>query len=170
MEWTTAPLTGSETIEMSFQKRFEALGDELPESGKPGSNFFLPAITTGSLIFMSGQIPRRGDEILFQGRLGETLSLEDGYAAARSCALNLLVQLKIACGGDLDRVARMIKLTVFVNSTPSFVDTSAVANGASDLFMQIFGDNGRHTRSAIGMATLPRGVAVEVEAIAELKS
>ena len=155
---------------MSFQKRFEALGDELPEPSKPGANFYIPTITTGSLVFMSGQIPRRGDEILYQGRLGETLSLEQGYAAARSCALNLLVQLQIACGGDLDRVARMIKLTVFVNSAPSFVDTSAVANGASDLFMEIFGDSGRHTRSAIGLATLPRGVGVEVEAIAELKS
>lgn len=154
---------------MSFQERFDALGDEVPEPGKPGSNFYVPAITTGSLVFMSGQIPRRGDEILYQGRLGETLTLEEGYAAARSCALNLLVQLRIACGGDLDRVARMIKLTVFVNSAPGFVDTSAVANGASDLFMQVFGDAGRHTRSAIGMATLPRGVGVEVEAIAELR-
>jgi len=155
---------------MSFQKRFDALGDELPEPSKPGSNFFLPAITSGSLVFMSGQIPRRGDQVLYQGRLGDTLSVEEGYAAARSCALNLMVQLKIACEGDLDRIARMIKLTVFVNSTPDFVDTSTVANGASDLFMQVFGDCGRHARSAIGMATLPRGVAVEVEAIAELKS
>ena len=155
---------------MGYQERFKALGEELPEPSKPGSNFYLPALISGSLVFMSGQIPRRGDEILFQGRLGESLSMEDGYAAARSCALNLLVQLEIACDGDLDKVSRMIKLTVFVNSSPSFVDTSAVANGASDVFMQIFGDAGRHTRSAIGMATLPRGVAVEVEAIAELKA
>lgn len=154
---------------MSFQKRFAALGEEIPAPSKPGSSFFLPAITTGSLVFMSGQIPRNGDDILYQGRLGETLSVEQGYAAARSCALNLLVQLQNACGGDLDRVSRMIKLTVFVNSAPSFVDPSAVANGASELFMEIFGEAGRHTRSAVGMATLPRGVSVEVEAIAELK-
>ena len=154
---------------MSFQMRFAALGGEIPAAAKPGSGFFLPAITTGSLVFMSGQIPRNGEEILYQGRLGETLTVEQGYAAARSCGLNLLVQLQNICGGDLDRVSRMIKLTVFVNSAPSFIDTSAVANGASELFMEVFGEAGRHTRSAIGMATLPRGVSVEVEAVAELK-
>ncbi|HVY99645.1 MAG TPA: RidA family protein [Dongiaceae bacterium] len=155
---------------MSFQQRFAALGNEIPAAAKPGSSFFLPAVTTGSLVFMSGQIPRNGDEVLYQGRLGENMTAEQGYAAARSCALNLLLQLQAACGGDLDRVSRMIKVTVFVNSAPGFVDTSAVANGASELLVQIFGDAGRHARSAIGMATLPRGVSVEVEAIAELKS
>jgi len=154
---------------MSFQKRFAALGSEIPAMPKPGSGFFLPAITTGSLVFMSGAIPRNGEEILFQGRLGETMTVEQGYKAARNCGLNLLIQLQAVCGGDLDRVARMIKLTVFVNSAPSFIDTSAVANGASELFMEIFGEAGRHARSAIGMATLPRGVSVEVEAVAELK-
>lgn len=154
---------------MSFQKRFAALGGEIPALPKPGSGFFLPAITTGSLVFMSGAIPRNGEDILYQGRLGENLTVEQGYAAARSCGLNLLVQLQAVCGGDLDRVARMIKLTVFVNSAPSFIDTSAVANGASELFMEVFGESGRHTRSAIGMSTLPRGVSVEVEAVAELK-
>ena len=153
---------------MGYQERFKALGEELPEPSKPGSNFYLPALISGSLVFMSGQIPRRGDEILFQGRLGESLSMEDGYAAARSCALNLLVQLEIACDGDLDKVSRMIKLTVFVNSSPSFVDTSAVANGASDVFMQIFGDAGRHARSAVGVAELPLGAPVEVELVVEL--
>ena len=154
---------------MSFQKRFAALGGEIPVLPKPGSGFFLPAITTGSLVFMSGAIPRNCEEILYQGRLGENFTVEQGYAAARSCGLNLLVQLQAVCGGDLDRVARMIKLTVFVNSAPSFIETSAVANGASELFMEVFGEAGRHTRSAIGMATLPRGVSVEVEAVAELK-
>ncbi|MGF7160862.1 enamine deaminase RidA (YjgF/YER057c/UK114 family) [Rhodoligotrophos appendicifer] len=153
----------------SFQDRFDALGKELPPPASPGANFYIPYTITGRLVFMSGQIPRRGDEILHKGRLGENLSIEEGYAAARSCALNLLAQLHAACDGNLDRVSRIIKLTVFVNSTPAFTDTSAVGNGASDLFMEVFGEAGRHTRSAIGVATLPRGVGVEVEAIVELK-
>ena len=95
--------------------------------------------------------------------------MSEGYAAARLCALNLVAQLREACAGDIDEVKRIVKLTVFVNAAPSFIDSSTVANGASDLFIEVFGDAGRHARSAIGVATLPRGVGVEVEAIVELK-
>jgi enamine deaminase RidA (YjgF/YER057c/UK114 family) len=128
----------------------------------------MQAVTMGGMVFMSGQIPRRGDDVLFKGRLGDTLSNEDGYKAARLCALNLVVQLREALDGRLDRVKRFLKLTVFVNSAPTFVDASSVANGASELLMEIFGDAGRHARSAIGVATLPRGVGVEVEAVVEI--
>jgi enamine deaminase RidA (YjgF/YER057c/UK114 family) len=157
-------------MSVNFKDRLAALGAELPPVAKPGSAFFLQAATMGNLVFMSGQIPRRGDEIMFKGRLGDTLSNEDGYKAARLCALNLLVQLEEALDGRIDRVKRFLKLTVFVNAAPSFIDASSVANGASELLMEVFGEAGRHARSAIGVATLPRGVGVEVEAIVEIAS
>ncbi len=156
-------------MSVDFQDRLNALGAELPPVAKPGSSFFMQGATMGNLVFMSGQIPRRGDEILFKGRLGDTLSNEEGYKAARLCALNLIVQLKEALGGRIDRVRRFLKLTVFVNSAPSFTDPSSIANGASELLMEVFGETGRHARSAIGVATLPRGVSVEVEAIVEIE-
>jgi enamine deaminase RidA (YjgF/YER057c/UK114 family) len=156
-------------MSVDFQDRLNALGAELPPVAKPGSSFFMQAATMGNLVFMSGQIPRRGDEIHFKGRLGDTLSNEEGYKAARLCALNLIVQLKEALGGRIDRVRRFLKLTVFVNSAPSFTDPSSIANGASELLMEVFGETGRHARSAIGVATLPRGVSVEVEAIVEIE-
>jgi len=155
-------------MSLDFNTRLAALGAELPPVVKAGSNFFLPAAVSGDRVFMSGQIPRRGDEIMFKGRLGDTLTNEEGYKAARLCALNLVVQLKDALDGRLDRVKRFLKLTVFVNSAPAFVDASNVANGASELLMEIFGDAGKHARSAIGVATLPRGVGVEVEAVVEI--
>ena len=153
---------------VTFQDRLSALGAELPPAAKGGSSFFLQAQIVGNLVFMSGQIPRHGDDIRFKGRIGETLSPEEGHKAARLCALNLVVQLKEALDGRIDRVRRFLKLTVFVNSAPSFTDPSSVANGASELLMEVFGDAGRHARSAIGVATLPRGVSVEVEAIVEI--
>ncbi|MGE3875994.1 MAG: RidA family protein [Parvibaculaceae bacterium] len=155
-------------MSVTFQNRLSALGAELPPVPKAGSGFFMQAQTVGNLVFMSGQIPRRGDDIQFKGRIGDTLSPEEGYKAARLCALNLVVQLNEALGGHIDRVRRFLKLTVFVNSAPSFTDPSSVANGASELLVEIFGEAGRHARSAIGVATLPRGVSVEVEAIVEI--
>jgi enamine deaminase RidA (YjgF/YER057c/UK114 family) len=155
-------------MSVKFQDRLAALGSELPPAAKAGSPFFLQAAVMGNLVFMSGQIPRRGDEIMHKGRLGDTLSNEEGYAAARLCALNLVAQLSDALDGRIDRVKRFLKLTVFVNAAPSFTEASSVANGASELLMEIFGDAGRHARSAIGVATLPRGVGVEVEAIVEI--
>ena len=155
-------------MNVNFKDRLSALGAGLPPAAKPGSPFLLQAAVMGNLVFMSGQIPRRGDEIMFKGRLGDTLSNEEGYKAARLCALNLLVQLNEALDGRIDRVKRFLKLTVFVNAAPSFTDASSVANGASELLMEVFGDAGRHARSAIGVATLPRGVGVEVEAIVEI--
>jgi enamine deaminase RidA (YjgF/YER057c/UK114 family) len=155
-------------MSVTFQDRLSALGAELPPVPKAGSSFFMQAQTVGNLVFMSGQIPRRGDDIQFKGRLGDTLSPEEGYKAARLCALNLIVQLNEALDGRIDRVRRFLKLTVFVNSAPSFTDPSSVANGASELLVEVFGEAGRHARSAIGVATLPRGVSVEVEAIIEI--
>jgi enamine deaminase RidA (YjgF/YER057c/UK114 family) len=155
-------------MSVKIQDRLAALGSELPPAAKAGSPFFLQAAVMGNLVFMSGQIPRRGDEIMYKGRLGETLSNEEGHAAARLCALNLVAQLSDALDGRIDRVKRFLKLTVFVNAAPSFTEASSVANGASELLMEVFGDAGRHARSAIGVATLPRGVGVEVEAIVEI--
>ena len=105
----------------------------------------------------------------FIGKLGKEISVEDGQKAARLCALNLLARLKASCNGDLDRVVRCVKLTGFVNATPEFGDHPKVVNGASDLMVEVFGDAGRHARSAVGMGSLPFGVAVEVEAIFEIK-
>lgn len=155
-------------MSVNFQDRLDALGAELPPAAKAGSPFFLQAAVMGNLVFMSGQIPRRGDDIMYKGRVGDTLSPEEGYKAARLCALNLVAQLREACGGRIDKVRRFLKLTVFVNASPSFTDASGVANGASELLMEVFGEAGRHARSAIGVATLPRGVGVEVEAIVEI--
>jgi enamine deaminase RidA (YjgF/YER057c/UK114 family) len=155
-------------MSVKIQDRLAALGSELPPAAKAGSPFFLQAAVMGNLVFMSGQIPRRGDEIMYKGRLGETLSNEEGHAAARLCALNLVAQLSDALDGRIDRVKRFLKLTVSVNAAPSFTEASSVANGASELLMEVFGDAGRHARSAIGVATLPRGVGVEVEAIVEI--
>ncbi|MCC6001878.1 MAG: RidA family protein, partial [Pararhodobacter sp.] len=122
---------------------------------------------TGGLVHVSGQISQ-GPDGLITGRLGETLSVEQGAAAARRCALALLAQLHAACQGDWSRFSRVIKLTGFVNSAPGFTDQPKVINGASDLLVDLLGEAGRHARSAVGVAALPLGVAVEIEAVFEL--
>ncbi|MGE0211192.1 MAG: RidA family protein [Parvibaculaceae bacterium] len=148
-------------------ERLKKLGEEVPPASTPGANY-VPFVTGGGLLYLAGQIPRRGDRIDWKGRIGETLTTEEGYKAARSCALNLIVQIREACGGSLARVVRIVKLTGFVNCTADYPDVPKVINGASDAFVEVFGDAGRHARSAVGLASLPRGVSVEVEAIVEI--
>lgn len=151
----------------AHDERLARLGDEVPPASTPGANY-IPFVPGGGLLYLAGQIPRRGDRIDYRGKIGETLTTEEGYKAARSCALNLIVQIRESCGGSLARVVRIVKLTGFVNCTPDYPDAPKVINGASDTFVEVFGEAGRHARSAVGLASLPRGVSVEVEAIVEI--
>lgn len=151
----------------TIDARLAELGIEIPPANAPAGNY-VPYVLTGNLLFVSGQIPMVDGKPGFIGRLGAEFSAEQGAEAARVCALAILAQAKEALGGDLDRVGRIVKLTGFVASTPDFTGQPAVVNGASDLFGEIFGDAGRHARAAVGMAALPAGVAVEVEAVIEV--
>ncbi|MEP0321668.1 RidA family protein [Bauldia litoralis] len=151
-----------------IEARLAALGIELPTPGKPGANY-VPFVITGNLVFISGQVPLAPDGVKFVGKLGQEYGIEEGQQAARLCAVNILGMLKAAVG-DLDRISRVVKVLGFVNAVPDFTDVHKVINGASDLITEVFGDDvGKHARSAIGMGTLPLGVAVEVEAIAEIR-
>ncbi len=147
--------------------RLEELGIELPQAAAAVANY-VPYVVTGNMVFVSGQVTIENGEFKYQGKLGSDLSAEQGQEAARLCALNIIAQLKEACGGDLDRVRRIVKLGGFVNSTPDFKDQPKVINGASDLMVEVFGDKGRHARAAVSAGALPAGVAVEVDAIAEI--
>ena len=151
------------TIEM----RLEELGIALPEAPPPAANY-VPWVRVGDVVHVSGQISR-GPEGFITGKLGQAMDVEGGAAAARSCAIALLAQVRAACDGDLDRLVRVVKLTGFVNSTPEFGDQPKVINGASDLMVEVLGDAGRHARSAVSAASLPFGVAVEIEGIFEIR-
>ncbi len=151
-----------------IDQRLQDLGITVPAPGEAAGNY-VPHVITGNLVFLAGQVPLENGVRKFIGKLGKEISVEDGQKAARLCALNLLARLKASCNGDLDRVVRCVKLTGFVNATPEFGDHPKVVNGASDLMVEVFGDAGRHARSAVGMGSLPFGVAVEVEAIFEIK-
>ena len=151
-----------------IDKRLAELGLNLPVPAKPVANY-VPWGRTGNLVFISGQVPVENGKATYTGQLGDTVSLEDGAKSARLCAINLIAQLKDACGGDLDRVKRVVKLVGFVNATPSFTDHPKVINGASDVMVEVFGDKGRHARSAVACPSLPLGVATEVEAIVEVE-
>ena len=148
------------------ESRLKALGIVLPKPNPPGANY-LPTVTVGSLIFVSGQVSIDTDGSGFFGKLGAEYNVEQGRSAARLCAINLLANLKAALG-DLEKIARLIKLTGFVNCTSDFTEAHLVINGASDLLVEALGERGRHARAAVGMASLPLGTAVEVEAIAEI--
>jgi enamine deaminase RidA (YjgF/YER057c/UK114 family) len=149
----------------NVDRKLEELGLTLPEAAAPIAAY-VPAVEAGGLLHISGQLPFRDGQVV-TGRLGDGLSVEDGMAAAQLCGLMLVAQLKAALG-DLGRVGRVVKLGVFVNSTPEFTDQPKVANGASELMQQLFGDAGRHARSAVGVVALPRGAAVEVDAIVQV--
>jgi enamine deaminase RidA (YjgF/YER057c/UK114 family) len=153
---------------MSIDQRLVELGIALPQAAAPVASY-VPAVETGGLLHISGQISFAEDGNLILGRLGEDMNLERGIEAARRCAVMLLAQMKAALG-SLDRVDRVVKLGVFVNSAPDFTDQPKVANGASELMQQVFGEAGRHARSAVGVAVLPLGVAVEVDAIVAVKA
>ena len=146
-------------------RTLDELGLTLPTPAAPIASY-TPTVEVGGLLHVSGQLPFRDGQVI-TGRLGEGMSIEDGQAAAQACGLMLVAQIKAALG-DLSRVRRIVKLGVFVNSAPDFTDQPKVANGASDLMTALFGDAGRHARSAVGVAALPLGVAVEVDAIVEV--
>lgn len=147
---------------MSIEARLAELGITLPEPAAPVAAY-VPVVIAGGLAHVSGQLPFI-DGKLVTGRLGEDVSLEDGTAAARACGLMILAQLKAALG-SLDRVERVVKLGAFVNSTGDFTDQPKVANGASELMADVFGDAGRHARAAVGVPALPLGAAVELDAV-----
>ena len=147
--------------------RLAELKLELPKAAAPVANY-VPVVIVGNLAFLSGQVTAWDGEFKFRGKLGRDFNIEQGQEAARICALNIIAQLKAALGGDLDRVKRCVRLGVFVNSMPDFTDQPKVGNGASDLLVQIFGDAGKHARTAIGTNALPVDVAVEIDAIFEI--
>ena len=150
-----------------IEGRLKQLGIELPQPSAPIANY-VPYTVSGSLVFVSGQICVWNGERRHVGKLGGGIYVEEGRQAARLCGLNVLAQLKAACGGDLDRVRRCLRLGGFVNCTPEFADMPQGVNGASDLMVEVFGDAGRHARAAVGNSSLPGGVAVEVEATFEI--
>ena len=146
--------------------RLAELGISLPQPSTPVANY-VPYVVTGKLVFISGQVSM-ADGKRITGKVGRELSVEQGQQAARSCALSILAHLRNACGGDLDRVARCVKLGGFVNCPPDFADMPAVVNGASDLIVELFGDRGRHARFAVGAPNLPGNCSVEVDAVFEI--
>jgi enamine deaminase RidA (YjgF/YER057c/UK114 family) len=149
--------------------RLKELGITLPTPATPAANY-VPFVQTGALVFTAGQVTfNAAGKLEYIGKLGRELGIDEGYQAARLCAINVLAAVRAACGGDLDRVVRCVKLVGFVNSTPDFTDQPKVINGASDLIVSVFGDKGKHARSAVGMGSLPLGVATEVEGIFEIK-
>lgn len=150
-----------------IEARLKELGIALPAPPAPVASY-VPYVVSGSLAFISGQVTIAPDGLKYVGTVGGDLTLEDGKAAARLCAINVLAQAKAAVGGDLDRIKRCVKVGVFVNAVAGFTQHPEVANGASDLFVEVFGDAGRHARAAVGAGSLPRNVAVEVEAVFEL--
>jgi enamine deaminase RidA (YjgF/YER057c/UK114 family) len=148
--------------------RLAELGITLPQAVAPAANY-VPARRSGNLVYIAGQVPTADGRDQVVGKLGRDVSLEDGQKAARLCAINILAQLRQALGGSLDSVVGCVRLGGFVNATPEFGDQPKVINGASDLMVAVFGDAGRHARAAVGCASLPRNVAVEVDAIFEVR-
>lgn len=151
---------------MSIESRLSELGVTLPDAPAPAANY-VPYVKTGNLLFVSGQIAANADGMIV-GKLGADMSVQDGAAAAKACAVSLLAQLKAGCDGDIERLVRLVKLVGFVNSTPDFTEQPKVINGCSDFMVEALGDKGRHSRSAVSAASLPFGVAVEIEAIFEI--
>jgi enamine deaminase RidA (YjgF/YER057c/UK114 family) len=151
-----------------IDKRLAELGIVLPTPAKPVANY-VPWVRTGNLVYISGQGAMKDGKLEYTGRVGDTLSIDDAIASARLTAINIIAHVRDACGGDLDRVKRVVKLLGLVNCTPAFGDHPKVINGASDLMVEVFGDKGRHARSAVGAPSLPFGLSVEVEAIVEIE-
>jgi len=150
-----------------IETRLAELGVTLPEGAAPAANY-VPFVQIGDTVYVSGQISMNADGLI-TGKLGDDMETADGAVAAKTCAIGLLDQVKAACGGDLDRLVRVVKLTGFVNSTGDFTEQPKVVNGASDFLVEALGDKGRHSRSAVSAASLPLGVAVEIEGIFQIK-
>jgi enamine deaminase RidA (YjgF/YER057c/UK114 family) len=154
----------SETI----SARVQALGLELPKPGAPAANY-VPFVVTGNLVFLAGQVCQWNGERRFIGKVGGAISPEDGVAAAQLCGLNILAWIKEVVADEFDRVTRLVRIGGFVNSVPNFVEQPRIINGCSDLMVGVFGPKGRHARTAVGTNVLPFDVAVEVEAIFEIR-
>jgi enamine deaminase RidA (YjgF/YER057c/UK114 family) len=152
---------------MGIEEKLAELGITLQAAPPPAANY-VPYVRCGDTLYVSGQISTDDDGMII-GKLGETMDVDAGAKAARQCAINLLAQVHAACGGDLDRLIRVVKLTGFVNSTADFADQPKVINGASDLMVELLGEAGRHSRSAVSAASLPFGVAVEIEGVFEIR-
>ena len=150
----------------AIEKKLTELGVTLPTAPAPAANY-VPFVRSGNMVYVSGQVSM-GPDGFITGKLGAGMSVEEGAAAAKTCAIGLLAQLKAACDGDLDRLVRVVKLTGFVNSTADFTQQPQVVNGASDFLVAALGDKGRHARSAVSAVALPLGVAVEIEGIFEI--
>lgn len=147
--------------------RLAELGIALPAAAAPVANY-VAYVVSGNVVHVAGQLPVENGELKYAGAVGGGVSVEAGAAAARLCALNVIAQVKAACGGDLDRVTRVLKLNGFVNAPAGFTDQPKVVNGASDLMVDVFGEAGRHARSAIGMGSLPFDASVEIDAMVEI--
>ena len=146
--------------------RLAALGHTLPTAPKPAANY-VPYVISGNLVYISGQISQNADGLIL-GKLGDDMDVDAGQAAAAACALALIAQLNAALDGDLSRLKQVVKLTGFVNATPDFTNHPKVINGASDLMGEVFAEKGAHARAAVGVGSLPLGVAVEIEGIFEI--
>ena len=151
----------------NIEKNLASQGIVLPQAASPAANY-VPYVISGKQISVAGQIPFWNGELTGLGKIGRDLTTEDGANIARICGLNLIAQVKAACEGELDRITRVVKLGGFVNCTEEFCDHPEVINGASNLMVDVFGDKGTHSRFAVGVNSLPRGVAVEVDGIFEL--
>lgn len=152
----------------SIDARLAARGIILPEAAAPAANY-IPYVITGSLLFISGQLPFENGALNIKGLLGRDVDVATAQKAAEFCAINLLSQAKAALGGDLERIVRVVKLTGYIASDPAFTDQHVVMNGCSNLFAEILGERGKHARAAVGMASLPLNAAVEVDAIIEIR-
>ncbi len=149
-------------------QRLKELGIEVPTPAAPVANY-VGFVRTGNLVFTAGQVPLKDGEFLYQGIVGKDVTVEEAAEAAKLCAINIIAQVKAACGGDLDKVKRVVKLVGFVNGVAGFKDQPKVINGASDLMVAVFGDAGKHARSAVGAGSLPLNLSVEIEAVVEVE-
>jgi enamine deaminase RidA (YjgF/YER057c/UK114 family) len=151
-----------------IEARLAELGLTLPEASTPIANY-VPFTVAGKIVYISGQVPRKDGKIFPTGQVGDAVSVEEAKAAAKNCMLSIIAHAKAAAGGDLDKIARVLRVTGYVNSAAGFGDQPSVINGASDCAVEVFGEAGRHARSAVGVSSLPAGASVEVEAIIELR-
>jgi enamine deaminase RidA (YjgF/YER057c/UK114 family) len=148
--------------------RLNELGIEVPTPAAPVANY-VGWVRTGNLVLTAGQVPLKDGQFMYQGKVGGEIDVETAAEAAKLCAINIIAQVKQAVDGDLDRVKRIVKLVGFVNGVPEFTDHPKVINGASDFMVEVFGDKGKHARSAVGSGSLPLNVSVEIEAIVEVE-